>query len=157
MVVSWSPKPSPKDTSDQEGLDALIPFHQHLHHLMFAIKMSPWPANLPSAAEWWEVLRLDYQPIHLEWGWAPQQGWDQGQRQWELWAAPPQSPLLSSDHGFESDWSLASTSSSVSERSGVSRQPYHGWWPHKEPGGHMKINLPVFKDEDTKDAITYQS
>ena len=27
----------------------------------------------------------------------------------------------------------------------------------KEPGGHMKINLPVFKDEDKKDAITYQS
>ena len=25
------------------------------------------------------------------------------------------------------------------------------------PGGHIKINLPVFKDEDTKDAITYQS
>ena len=26
-----------------------------------------------------------------------------------------------------------------------------------EPGGHLKINLPVFKDEDTKDAIMYQS
>ena len=27
----------------------------------------------------------------------------------------------------------------------------------QEAGGHMKINLPVFKDEDTKDAVTYQS
>ena len=27
---------------------------------------------------------------------------------------------------------------------------------HREPRGHMKINLPVFKDEDKKDAITYQ-
>ena len=26
-----------------------------------------------------------------------------------------------------------------------------------EDGAHMKINLPVFKDEDTKDAVTYQS
>ena len=28
---------------------------------------------------------------------------------------------------------------------------------HREPGGHTKINLPIFKDEDKKDAITYQS
>ena len=27
----------------------------------------------------------------------------------------------------------------------------------RETGGHMKINLPVFKDEDTKDAVMYQS
>ena len=30
-------------------------------------------------------------------------------------------------------------------------------WPHRESRGHMKIILPTFKDEDTKDAITYQS
>ena len=46
---------------------------------------------------------------------------------------------------------------SMSERSGGSRHPCHGQWPCREPRGHMKINLPVFKDEDTKDAITYQS
>ena len=28
---------------------------------------------------------------------------------------------------------------------------------HREDGAHMKINLPVFKDEDAKDAVTYQS
>ena len=27
----------------------------------------------------------------------------------------------------------------------------------REPGGNIKINLPIFKDEDKKDAITYQS
>ena len=60
---------------------------------------------------------------------------------------------------FESDWSSVSTSSSVSSRSdrcGSSRHSHHGIC-HREPGGHMKINLPVFKDEDMKDAIAYQS
>ena len=74
--------------------------------------------------------------------------------------ASPQSPLLLSDHGFESDRSTALTSSSMSlmsERSGGSRHPHHGICPCREPGGHMKINLLVFKDEDTKDAVTYQS
>ena len=33
---------------------------------------------------------------------------------------------------------------------------HHGWH-HREAGDHMKINLPVFKDEDKKDAIIYQS
>ena len=34
--------------------------------------------------------------------------------------------------------------------------PRQGRW-HWEDGAHMKINLPVFKDEDAKDAVTYQS
>ena len=95
-----------------------------------------------------------------EWGQVPQWGQNRGQRQQELWVTPPQLSLLSSDHGLESDRSTVSTSSSVSsmsERSGGSRHPHHGRHPHKEPGGHVKINLPVFKEEDTKDAITYQS
>ena len=46
---------------------------------------------------------------------------------------------------------------SMSERLGGSRCPCHGRHPSREPGGPMKINLPVFKDEDTKNAITYQS
>ena len=73
---------------------------------------------------------------------------------------PPWSLSLLSDHGFESDRSIASTSSSassMSERLGGSRHPHHGQYPHGEPGGHVKINLPVFKDEDTKDTIAYQS
>ena len=69
------------------------------------------------------------------------------------------SPSPSLDHGFESDRSSVSTSWSVSsrsDRSGSSRHTHCGQC-HREPGGHMKINVPVFKDEDMKDAITYQS
>ena len=77
-----------------------------------------------------------------------------------IWVAPPQATSLLSDHGFESDRSTVSTSSlvsSMSEKSGGSRHPHCGRCPHREPGGHLKINLPVIKDEDTKDAVTYQS
>ena len=72
--------------------------------------------------------------------------------------APPRLPSVSSDHGVESDRSMALTSSSMSSMSvrlRGSRHPCHGRHPHREPGGHMKINLLVFKDEDIKDAITY--
>ena len=103
-------------------------------------------------AEWWQVPQLRPRAGQQEWVWALQQGCNWGQRQWEQWVAPPQKPLLSSDHRFESDRSTASTSSSVSsmsERLGGLRCPCHGWCPCWEPGGHMKINLPVFKDEDT--------
>ena len=91
-------------------------------------------------------------------GWALQKDWGQGW--WELWAVPPPSPLPSTVHGFESDQSSVSTSSSVSsrsDRSGGSRHLNHGQWCHRQSGGHMKINLPVFKDEGTNDTITYQS
>ena len=44
----------------------------------------------------------------------------------------------------------------MSNRSGGSRHTHHGQCC-RETGGHMKINLPVFEDEDMKDAITYQS
>ena len=127
--------------------------------------LSLWPASLPTAAAWWEVPRHGPRPGYQEWCQTPQQGWD-----WdcvrsrlggnELWATPPPLPLPSPDHGFESDQGSASTSSWVSLRSktlGGSRHPCHGQQPHQESRGHMKINLPVFKDEDTKDTITYQS
>ena len=71
----------------------------------------------------------------------------------------PPYPITITNHGFESDWSSVSTSSSVSSRSdssGGCRHSHHGQYC-RGLGGHMKINLPVFKDEDTKDAITYQS
>ena len=122
--------------------------------------LSPQSANLPVTAKRWVVPWLEPQAGQQEWGQMPQWGQNQGQRQQELWMAPPQSPSLLSDHGFESDRSTASTSSSVSsmsERSGGLRHPCGGQHPCWELGGHMKINLPVFKDEDNKDAITYQS
>ena len=85
---------------------------------------------------------------------------DWGQRQWDQWTAPPMSPLPSPDCGFESDWSSVLTSSSVSSRSDRSGGSRHSHCNHRccrESRGHMKINLPIFKDEDTKDAVTYQS
>ena len=36
------------------------------------------------------------------------------------------------------------------------RQLHLGRW-HREEWAHVKINFPVFKDEDAKDAVTYQS
>ena len=51
---------------------------------------------------------------------------------------------------------MASLMSCMSDRS-------EGFWhsqcgrQHEEDGAHMKINLPVFKDEDAKDVVTYQS
>ena len=62
-----------------------------------------------------------------------------------------QSP--STDHGFESDrssLSMALSMSSMSDRSGGSWHSQCGRW-HREGGAHMKINLPVFKDEDAKE------
>ena len=121
---------------------------------------SPQPASLPTDAAWWEVPWSGPRTVYQEWGWTPQWDWDQGQGQWELQVIPPPSPSPSPHCGFESDWSSASTSSSMSlrsERSEGSRCPHHGWWPHRKSRGHMKIDLPVFKDEDTKDAVTYQS
>ena len=70
----------------------------------------------------------------------------------------PRFPLPSLDHGFESHRSLLSTMSSMSSRSDHSdklRYSRWGWWHREETC--MKINLPIFKDKDAKDAVTYQS
>ena len=68
-------------------------------------------------------------------------------------------PSPSPDHGFESDRSSLSTAlsmSSMSDRSEGSQCSQQGR-QHREDRVHMKTNLPVFKDEGTKDAVTYQS
>ena len=70
---------------------------------------------------------------------------------------PPQPPSLSLDH--ESDRHsvlMASLMSSLSDRSEGIQCP---WWGKQcgEAGAHMKINLPIFKEEDVKNAVTYQS
>ena len=51
---------------------------------------------------------------------------------------------------------MVSSMLSRSDRSDGSQYPRQGR-QHQEDGDHMKINLPVFKDEDAKDAVTYQS
>ena len=95
--------------------------------------------------------KCDPRPLYQEQEWSLQKCQYQGQGQWGLWAAPPLLALL--DCGLKSDQSSASRSN----RFGGSRYSHSGRWHHRESRGHMKINLPVFKDEDTKDTITYQS
>ena len=51
---------------------------------------------------------------------------------------------------------MASLMLSMSDRSEGSWCSQQGR-QHQEDGAHMKINLPVFKDEDAKDVVTYQS
>ena len=71
----------------------------------------------------------------------------------------PQFPSPSLDHGFESDRSSLSMASSMLSRSDGSDGSWHSRWgrQHWEDGAHMKINFSVFKDEDAKDVVTYQS
>ena len=117
----------------------------------------PWEERLQSADKCWEVLRHTHWVPYHEWGCASQWGQDHSQQWWDLWAALTLTP--SPDHGFKSDGSSVSTSSSMSSRSDRSRGSRHQQqgWCCQEPGGHMKINLPIFKNDNKKDAITYQS
>ena len=69
------------------------------------------------------------------------------------------SPYLPWTMGLRADQSslsMASLMLSRSDRSDRSWCPRRGRW-HWEDGACMKINLPIFKDEDAKDAVTYQS
>ena len=89
----------------------------------------------------------------------PPRGWDCN-RHWRDHRPPsPWFPLPSLDHGFEGDWSSLSMASSMSSHSDRWDWSQHSWWGrwHREDGACMKINLPVFKDEDAKDVVTYQS
>ena len=72
---------------------------------------------------------------------------------------PPQPPLPSPDHGFESDRTSVLTASLMSSLSDQLEGSQCYWRSrlHGEAEAHMKINLPVFKDKGAKDAVTYQS
>ena len=117
---------------------------------------SPWGVKLPTATELLEVPRCTHLASYHEWGWALQCSWDCGHRWWNPWAAPTLSPSPSPDHGFESDGSSVSTSSSVSSRSDRSGGLGHQYCGqhHWEPRGHVKINLLIFKDENKKGTVT---
>ena len=68
------------------------------------------------------------------------------------------SPPLLQTVALKSDRSSVSMASSISSRSDCSDGSRHSrrGRRHREET-HMKINLPIFKDEDAKDAVTYQS
>ena len=68
-----------------------------------------------------------------------------------------QFPSPSPDHGLESNRSLVLTTSSMLSRSDQSdRSRCSRWGRQLWEEAHMKINLPVFKNEDAKDAVIYQ-
>ena len=88
----------------------------------------------------------------------PSRGQEHNRRWRDLRPQSPRFPSPSPDCGFESDRSLLSTTSLMSSRSDQSDRSRHsrqGRWHQGE--ARIKINLPVFKDEDAKDAVTYQS
>ena len=89
----------------------------------------------------------------------PPRGQDCNRHQRDQRPQSPWFPSPSLDHGFESDRHSLSMASSMSSRSDRSDGSWHPrWWRwHWENGAHMKINLPVFKDKDAKDTVTYQS
>ena len=89
----------------------------------------------------------------------PSRGWECNRHWIDQRPQSPWFPSPSPDHGFGSNRNLLSMTSSISSRSDWldgSRCSRWGRW-HWEEGAHMKINLPIFKDEDAKDAVTYQS
>ena len=89
----------------------------------------------------------------------PLRGWNCNWHRKDQGVPPPQPTLPSLDHGFESDRSSVSTALLMSSLSDRSEGSQHPWWGRQcgVARAHMKINLPIFKDEDTKDAVTYQS
>ena len=97
----------------------------------------------------------------LDYPWTPCQssrGQECNRRRGDQRPPSPRFPSPSLDHGLESDRSSLSMMSSMSSRSDHSDRSRHSRWGrwHWEET-HMKINLPIFKDKDTKDAVTYQS
>ena len=76
------------------------------------------------------------------------------QRPWSPWFPSP-----TPGHGFKSNRSSLLMTSSMLSRSDWSERSRHSRWGrwHWEERAHMKINLSIFKDEDAKDAVTYQS
>ena len=97
----------------------------------------------------------DHQPSPCQ----PPRGWDHNRCWRDQRPLSPQFPSPSLHHEFKSDRSSLSMASSMLSRSDRSDGSWHSQWgrQHWEDGAHMKINLPVFQDEDAKDTVTYQS
>ena len=111
------------------GPGHLIPPHLHQHHLISIIKtcLHDQPTSCQLLNDGRSPGLAPNQDIRNEVG-CHSKGSTEAKDN-ELWEAPPQLPMVSSDHGFESDRSSASTSLSVasmSERLGGSRHPCRG-------------------------------
>ena len=146
--------------------DPDIPIHICLYHCQFRFHNYD---GLPQ-----EERLQKYQQVHLEeprchtttagmlqhdWDQASEHGWDCSQRQWEpgdgtnSWH--PQLHCIAASRVTEVQCQLPYQVSTCSSRSGGSKHP-HSCQHHSKFRGHMKSNLPVFKDDDKKDTITYQ-
>ena len=87
----------------------------------------------------------------------PSQGQGHNRRWRDQWPQSPRFPSPSPDCSFESDRSSISMASSISSQSDCSDGSRCSRWGRRhQEETCMKINLPIFKDEDTKDAVTCQ-
>ena len=118
------------------------------------LAQQPFKFNTPRTSPPRDVSR-DYSSDDqqtLQW---PSQGQGHNRRQRDQQPWSPRFLSPSPDCGFESDRSSLSMTSSVSSRldcSDGSRHSRQGRRHWEETC--MKINLPIFKDEDAKDAVT---
>ena len=113
---------------------------------------SPLEERFHSANKLIEEPGCICQPSHHDRGRVQQCSHSHGHQQWDPWVVQPPTWSPSPDDRFKSGRGSVSTSSSVSSRSnrlGGSMLWHHGQCC-RELGGPLKINRPVFKDEDTK-------
>ena len=130
------------------------PGHPHVNPLT----PQPFRFNCPGVSPQKDIPRdanSDHQLVTCQ----PLRGQNHNQCRREQGLPPPQLPSPSPDHGFKSDRCSVSTASSMSSLSDRSEGSQHPWQGRQcgETRAHMKINLPIFKDKDAKDAVTYQS
>ena len=127
------------------------------HHVNLPAQQ-PFQFNPPRSSPPKDMSRdcsSDYPPSPHQ----PSRGQEHHRHQRDQRPQSPQFPLPSPHRGFKSDRSSFSMSSSMlsrSDQSDGSRRSRLGRL-HWEEGAHMKINLPIFKDEDAKDVVNYQS
>ena len=154
------PKPSPNNASNPEDPSILTPFHLHHYHLTTAIR------TRPHVQQETRILLNDGKFPGMTWGHLPGMRLSITKRlrprpeAMRPMDCPTHITFTLARSWVWEDQSSVSTSSSVSSRSnrsGGSRHSHHIQWHHRESGGHMKINLPIIKDEDMTEAITYQS
>ena len=144
------------------------PKHPHLHlpvlpPFSFCIfrTESWWKERLQSVDECWEVLRHTYWVSHAMNEAIYHKEAQDCDQQWQepygllLTLTPPPSPDHASLRVMEVQYQLPPQYHQGPIDQGAPRHQHYGWCCHWEPRGHMKINLPIFKDEDKKDAITY--
>ena len=109
-------------------------------------------------------LKDMFRDCSSDYPWTPRRssrGWECNRRRRDQRPQSPRFPSPSLDHGFKSDRSLLSMTSSMLSTSDCSDGSSCSRWGRQHwEETCMKINLPIFKDKDAKDAkdaVTYQS